>query len=70
MHIKRNQPTGKYLSGAESILYLVKLCHLYRVVILSLLGVDYNRYQPAIEKSVNQWNAWNGVLSTFINGLK
>lgn len=70
MHIKRNQPIGKYLSGAEAILYLVKLCHLYRVVILSLLGVDYNRYQPAIEKSVNQWNAWNGVLSVFINRLK
>ena len=27
MHSKRNQPKNKYLSGPESILYLVKLCH-------------------------------------------
>ena len=70
MHIKRNQPTDKYLSGAESILYLVKLCHLYRTVILSLLGIDYSQYQSAVVKSVGQWNSWNGVLTNFINALK
>ena len=70
MHIKRNQPTDKYLSGAESILYLVKLCHLYRVVILSLLGIDYSRYQTAVVKSVGRWNSWNGVLTNFINAIK
>ena len=70
MHIKRNQPTDKYLSGAESILYLVKLCHLYRTVILSLLGIDYSLYQSAVVKSVGQWNSWNGVLTNFINALK
>lgn len=70
MHIKRNQPTDKYLSGAESILYLVKLCHLYRTVILSLLGIDYSQYQSAVVKSVGQWNSWNGVLTNFKNALK
>ena len=70
MHIKRNQPTEKYLSGAESILYLVKLCHLYRVVILSLLGIDYAEYQTAVVKSVGKWNSWNGVLTNFLNAMK
>lgn len=70
MHIKRNQPTDKYLSGTESILYLVKLCHLYRTVILSLLGIDYSQYQSAVVKSIGQWNSWNGVLTNFINALK
>ena len=70
MHIKRNQPAEKYLSGAESILYLVKLCHLYRVVILSLLGIDYAQYQTAVVKSVGQWNSWNGVLTNFLNAMK
>lgn len=70
MHIKRNQPAGKYLSGVESVLYLVKLFHLYRVVILSLLGVDYTRYQSAVVRSINQWDAWDGVLNNFINMLK
>lgn len=70
MHIKRNQPTDKYLFGAESILYLVKLCHLYRTVILSLLGINYSQYQSAVVKSVGQWSSWNGVLTNFINALK
>lgn len=70
MHIKRNQPTEKYLSGEESVLYLVKLSHLYRVVILSLLGIDYAQYQCVLIKSVQQWNKWNGVLDNFIKGLK
>lgn len=70
IHIKRNQPTEKYLSGAESILYLVKFCHLYRVVILSLLGIDYARYQTVVVKSVGLWNSWSGVLTNFINTIK
>ena len=70
MHIKRNQPVEKHLSGEESVLYLIKLCHLYRVVILSLLGIDYDQYRCAVVKSVKQWNNWNGTLQKFINGLK
>lgn len=70
MHIKRNQPTDKYLSGKESILYWVKLCHLYRTVILSLLGINYSQYRSAVVKSVGQWDSWCGVLSNFINTLK
>lgn len=70
MHINRNQPVGKHLSGEESVLYLIKLCHLYRVVILSLLGIDYDKYRSAVVKSVNQWNNWNGTLQNFINRLK
>lgn len=70
MHIKRNQPPEKYLSGTESVLYLVKLCHLYRVVLISLLGIDYALYQTVLEKSVEQWNSWNDVLTNFINKMK
>lgn len=68
MHIKTRQEK-KYLSGTESVLYLVKLCHLYRVVILSLLGIDYELYRPAVIKSVDLWNKWEGVLDAFINRL-
>ena len=70
MHIKRNQSPEKYLSGEESILYVIKLCHLYRVVLLSLLGIDYSSYRSAVVKSVEQWNMWNGILSNFITTLK
>ena len=67
MHIKRNLPANKYFSGEESILYLVKLCHLYRVVLLSLLGVDYDVYKDAVKKSVGRWDDWNGILDSFLN---
>lgn len=70
MHIKRTQSANNYLSASESVLYLVKLCHLYRVVLLSLLGIDYSQYQTAVVKSVEQWNSWNGVLTNFINRIK
>ena len=70
MHIKRKQPDAKYLSGAQSILYLIKLCHLYRVVLLSLLGIDYSEYQSKVNQSIKEWNDWNGVLSDFISKLK
>lgn len=70
MHIKRNQPKDKYLSGAESILYLVKLCHLYRVVLLSILGIKYSCYKDAVINSVKRLDSWQGVLDDFISGLK
>ncbi len=70
MHIKRNQPKDKYLSGTESILYLVKLCHLYRVVLLSILGIEYSCYKDAVINSVKRWDSWQGVLDDFISGLK
>lgn len=70
MHIKRNQQTGKYLSGEESLLYLIKLCHLYRVVLLSLLDIDYTQYQSVVMDSVNQWNRWHEILKEFKNKLE
>lgn len=70
MHIKRKQPKDKYLSGPESVLYLVKLCHLYRVVILSLLGIDYDLYKEKIISSVKEWNKWKGILDSFLLNLK
>ena len=70
MHIKRNQPVGKYLTAPESILYLVKFFHLYRVVILSLLGIKYKQYKSCVVKSVEQWNAWNNVLTNFKTELQ
>lgn len=70
MHIKRNQPTEKFLSNTESILYLVKFFHLYRVVLLSLLGIDYEIYREKVIKSIEQWDSWNDILNHFINSLK
>lgn len=66
MHIKRNQPSGKYLSGAESILYMTKICHLYRIVMLSILGVDYQLYHDKLIKSISAWNQWEKVLERFL----
>ncbi len=69
MHIKRNQPTGKFFSAPESILYMVKLCHLYRVVIISLLGIDYGQYRSAVINSVGLWNSWQNVLVDFLKAI-
>ena len=70
MHIKRNQLQDNYLSGAEAVLYSVKIIHLYRVVILTLLGIDYPQYRQAVIDSVKKWNAWEGVLNNFMGRLK
>ncbi len=69
IHIKRNQTKDKFLSDSESILYLVKLCHLYRVVLLSLLGMDYDSYRDAVVSSVKRWENWEGILDNFLAGL-
>lgn len=69
MHIKRNQPAGKYLSGTESVLYAVKLMHLYRIVLLSLMGVHYDDYSRAVVESIKEWNQWQGVLDSFLQSM-
>ena len=66
MHIKRNQPCGKYLSGAESILYMTKICHLYRMILLILLGIPYQEFCGILNQSIAAWNQWENVLDHFI----
>lgn len=66
MHIKRRQPSTKFLSGNESALYAVKLSFLYRKTILLLLGIDYGLFKENLKNSVNKWNEWEGVLDSFI----
>ena len=46
-HIKSKQ--GKrILSGPESVLYAVKLSYLYRIIVLTLLGIDYDEYSDKV----------------------
>jgi len=66
MHIKRKMKDEKYLSGEESALYLVKLYFLYRIVVLSLLGIEYSLYKSEIVNAVEIWNEWQGTLDSFI----
>lgn len=48
------------------ILFAVKLSFLYRYILLTLLGVDYNFYKSDITKLVNDWDNWNGILEEFL----
>ena len=65
MHIKRKQPKDYYLSGPESVLYSAKFLLLYRVILLSLLDVDYNQYKSNIKKIVEILNNWYGIFNGF-----
>lgn len=70
MHIKRKQSIGKFLSGKESILFSVKIYYLYRVVVLSLLGIDYSKYEENLQNSIKYWNEWQNVLHDFLKRIK
>ena len=67
MHIKRNQLPEKYLSGKASLLYLIKFLHLYRIVLISMLGIDYGEYRTSVVDSINSWNQWEQVLDEFLD---
>lgn len=67
-HIKRNQGNF-YLDGPESVLYAVKLSDLYRIVLLSLLNVEYGLYSEKLKKTIDNWNEWNDVLKKFLQKL-
>jgi hypothetical protein len=67
-HIKSKQ--GKrVLSGPESVLYAVKLSYLYRIIILSLLGIDYDDYSGKVKSSVSEWDSWQGVLDGILQDI-
>ena len=68
-HIKSNQGEN-YLTGEESVLYVVKLSYLYRRVLLDLLGVNYSLYSEKLKDSITKWDEWEGILSAFIKKLK
>lgn len=60
-HIKsRNKEM--YLTNEECALYIVKLSFLYRVILLSLLGIDNNLYQDKLSASIKRWDNWNDIL--------
>ena len=65
MHIKRNQQ-DKYLTGEQSILYLVKISYLYRIILLKILGIDLSLYKHQLLQLVNKWNNYNGILANFL----
>ena len=69
MHMKPKQATSRCLSGEESVLYFVKLIHLYRKILFSLLEIDEQKYISQITVSVKRWNQWNGVLDNFLKKL-
>lgn len=69
MHIKQKQ--GKiYLTGEECNLYLVKLFYLYRIAILSIIGIDYDAYRDRVINGVHKLNEWNGILYSFEKRLQ
>lgn len=65
MHIKRNY-NGNCFTGAESLLYIVKLTFLYRSILLSILHIDYSLYREKIVKSVQEWETWENVFQSFV----
>ena len=67
-HIKSKQ--GKrVLSGQESVLYAVKLSYLYRIIILSLLNVDYDEYSEKVKESTSRWDSWHNVLDGILKAI-
>lgn len=66
MHIKRKF-NKNCLSGSESVLYILKLSLLYRTVLLSLLGFNYDQYRDNLLNCVNAWENWQDIFQNFID---
>lgn len=61
MHIKKNQKN--YFDGGECLKYSLKFSLLYRTILLSLLGIPYQRYKKRIQivtKSIDEWDVTGG----------
>lgn len=57
-----------YLSGKESLVYLLKLSLLYRVVLFDLLNISSNMYDGKLRSFVSQINSWN-ITTQFLEKL-
>ena len=67
-HIKSKQ--GKrILNGSESVLYAVKLSYLYRIIILSILDIDYDGYSDKVKESVLRWDSWQNALDGILQAI-
>jgi len=66
----RNKERKQFLSGFESVFYLVKFSFLYRVVLLSLLDVPYATYSANLVESIKKWDGWQNVLNNFLFKVK
>ncbi len=69
MHIKINQRTPKF-DGKEAALYAMKMSYLYRIVVLSRLGIDEKLYIDNLKKRVCSIDDWNGIQNRLFERLK
>lgn len=72
MHIKPHQ-NNLFLDGPQSTIYLIKFSYLYRIVLLSLIGIDYSIYKDKVIAATEYWNQYKinncGVVAEFISHL-
>ena len=68
MHIKRHQ-RSPFLDGKECCLYMHKLCYLYRIIILSMLGINQDKYESNLKNKIEQLDEWGNVLFCFLRKL-
>ena len=57
------------LDGKEAVLYAVKLSYLYRIIILTLLGINYEVYAEKVKSSVARWDAWQNILEGLLQSI-
>lgn len=70
MHIKTNREKSSLLTGKEYFLYAIKLSYLYRIIVLSMLGIDKSIYIDTLKKKISNWDNWNGVQSRLFKRLE
>lgn len=68
MHTKPNYPKF-YFNGNENLLYCVKLLFLYRSILMTFLGIDYELYSKKLKESIKKWDDWQGINELFIRKL-
>lgn len=57
MHIKTKMPASKYFDAKNSVCYMRKMNLLYRSVLLDLLGIPRDSYQPKLMRRISDFDA-------------
>lgn len=57
MHIKTSMPASKYFDGKCSVHYMWKMSLLYRSILLDLLGIPLDSYQPKLVTLISAFDA-------------
>lgn len=69
MHIKLHQRKPAF-DGKESSLYMIKMSYLYRIVVLSKLGIGELDFGETLKERVNRLNEWNGIQKHLFQRLR